>query len=154
MKKSAVIIILVIVLAVGAGAFAVMNKSDKTPDTATTQTTPADTTAPETPVTQPSLKDQQAADVANTDATITYTDSGFSPSKITVKSGSKVTIKNETSRALQFNSDPHPVHNGNQELNVDLVPSGQTKTFTVTKKGSFGYHDHLDPSKVGTIVVE
>jgi plastocyanin len=86
--------------------------------------------------------------------TITYSDSGFSPSKVTVKAGDTVAIKNTSSSDVQFDSDPHPVHTDDEELNVGVVAPGQTSTFTVTTKGTFGYHNHLNPSDTGTIVIQ
>lgn len=87
-------------------------------------------------------------------ATIIYSNSGFSPSKITVKSGDSVAIKNTSPGDMQFDSDPHPVHTDDEELNAGAVAPGQTVTFTVTTKGTFGYHNHLNPSDTGTIVVQ
>jgi plastocyanin len=87
-------------------------------------------------------------------ATITYSDSGFSPSKTTVKSGDTVAIKNTSSSDMQFDSDPHPVHTDDEELNAGAVAPGQTVTFTVTTEGTFGFHNHLNPGDTGTIVVQ
>ena len=55
---------------------------------------------------------------------------------------------------MQFDSDPHPIHTTNQELNVEIVEPGEVKTFTVTKTGTFGYHNHLNPSQTGKIIIE
>ena len=87
-------------------------------------------------------------------ATITYSDSGFSPSTVTVQTGGTVVIKNTSSHGLQFDSDPHPVHTNNPELNVGTVPAGQSTTFTPDTKGTFGYHNHLNASQKGTLIVE
>lgn len=87
-------------------------------------------------------------------ATITYSDSGFSPSSTTVKAGDTVAIKNSSSNDLQFDSDPHPVHTDDTELNVGTVASGQTVTFTVTTKGTFGFHNHLNPGDKGSITIQ
>lgn len=87
-------------------------------------------------------------------ATITYSASGFSPASTTVKSGDTVAIKNTSSGDMQLDSNPHPVHTDDTDLNVGTVGSGQTKTFTVTKKGTFGFHNHLNPTDTATIVVE
>lgn len=87
-------------------------------------------------------------------ATITYSESGFSPATVSVKSGDTVAITNSGKGQLQFESDPHPVHTDNPELNVGAVASGQTKTFTVTKTGTWGYHNHLSPSDKGSITVQ
>jgi len=86
-------------------------------------------------------------------ATITYTDNGFSPAKTTVNSGDTVAIKNDSSNVMQFDSDPHPQHTDDLDLNVGTVDPGQTVTFKVTKKGTFGFHDHLNAENTGTIVV-
>ncbi len=85
---------------------------------------------------------------------ITFDGSQFSPATLTVKSGSKVTITNTSSNELQMDSNPHPVHTDDTDLNVGSVLAGLSKTFTVTKTGSFGYHDHLDPSIQGQITIE
>lgn len=87
-------------------------------------------------------------------ATITFDGNGFSPDTVTVKSGNTVAIKNASSQDISFNSDPHPVHTDDTDLNVGIVSPGDTKTFVVTKTGSFGYHDHLDPSFTGNIVIQ
>jgi plastocyanin len=87
-------------------------------------------------------------------ATITYSNNGFSPSTVTIKAGDTIAIKNTSSRDLQFDSDPHPSHTDDEELNVGIVSSGQTMTLKVGKTGSHGYHNHLNPSDTGTIVVQ
>lgn len=55
---------------------------------------------------------------------------------------------------MQFDSDPHPAHTTNPELNVGSVPPGEQMSFVVDTKGTFGYHNHLNPAQKGTIVVE
>lgn len=87
-------------------------------------------------------------------ATIVYSEGGFSPSTTIVGSGSVVAIKNASSDELQFSSNPHPIHTDNTELNVGAVAAGQTKSFTATKKGAFGFHNHLNPSDAAKITVE
>ena len=87
-------------------------------------------------------------------ATITYSDGGYSPSTITVKSGDTVALKNTSSQPVQFDSNPHPVHTDDPELNVGEVAPGQTTTFKVVTKGTHGYHNHLNPGQTGTIVVQ
>jgi len=87
-------------------------------------------------------------------ATITYSNDGFSPAQTTVSSGDTVAIKNTSSSTMNLDSDPHPVHTDDSDLNVGAVDAGQTKTFVVTKKGSFGFHNHLDPSQRGNITIQ
>lgn len=87
-------------------------------------------------------------------ATITYTDSGFSPQTVTVKAGDKILIKNGSSAPMEFDSDPHPIHTDDPELNEGVIEPGASATITVNVKGTHGYHNHLDPSQTGTIIVE
>ena len=53
---------------------------------------------------------------------------------------------------MQFDSDPHPVHTDDTELNVGHVEPGGSMTFTVNKTGTHGYHNHLNPGDTGTII--
>lgn len=143
MKAAIIGVIAVIVLGVG-GFFLFRGNSTPTTPTTTTPSTSSDSSSSSTENTT----DKQVA------ATITYTGGGFSPSSITVKSGDIVAIKNSSSNALQFDSDPHPTHTDDPDLNVGSVETGQTVTFTVTKKGTFGYHNHFSPNDKGTITVQ
>lgn len=104
---------------------------------------------------------QQTADatqIQDTDqrvaATISYTDKGFEPSTLTVKTGDTVRIQNNSTMSLSFNSDDHPAHTKYSELNVGDVPQGGSETFTVTTKGTWGFHNHDNASDTGTITVE
>ncbi|MGH7158072.1 MAG: cupredoxin domain-containing protein [Candidatus Saccharimonadales bacterium] len=88
------------------------------------------------------------------EAIITYTDSGFSPSALSVTSGTTVIIVNESGEQLDFSSSPHPVHSDNPELNRDTLSPGESDSFILTEPGTWGYHNHLNPDKTGTITVE
>lgn len=142
MKKSVLIIVLVIVVLAG-GAFA-LSKNKKN-DTSTTSSTSSSSSTPSS--------DSNSSSSTATD-TITYTNNGFSPSSITVKVGTKVTIKNNSSAALQFDSNPHPDHTDDPELNVGTISAGSSATVTVNNTGSHGYHNHLRSGDTGTIVVQ
>ena len=100
------------------------------------------------------MKNETTNSSSSTSNTITFDGNSFSPAKLTVTSGTTITIKNASSEDMQFDSDPHPIHTGDADLNVGAVAAGESMTFTVKKTGTFGYHDHLDPSITGTIVVE
>lgn len=85
---------------------------------------------------------------------ITYTDSGFSPAQVNVKVGDTVTFKNDSESTVQVNSAPHPVHTQFPELNIGSIAAGESRTVTFTTAGTKKYHNHLNPSQNGTIVVE
>ncbi|SRR3989344_828539 len=90
--------------------------------------------------------------------TVTFSDSGVSPSTVTIKSGESLTWVNNSSKSVQVGSANHPTHTLNRELTsgefvTELAP-GASATVTLTKKGTWGYHNHLDPSVTGKVVVE
>lgn len=155
MNKGVIIGIVVAVLVVAGGVFALTNKDDNKDDTGSTPTT--SNTSTDSQSSTPS-NENSSNSTSNTDqnaaATITYTSSGFSPATLTVKSGTVVTVKNNSSDPLQFSSDPHPQHTDNTELNMSVLAAGKSGTFTVTKMGTWGYHDHLNSSMTGTIDVQ
>ncbi len=100
--------------------------------------------------------DQPADNDTNQDiaaTTITFTDDGFSPNSYTVKKGTVVTVKNNSSESMQFSSDDHPQHQENSELNLSVIQAGQSGTFTPTTVGTWGFHDHLNERRTGTLVV-
>lgn len=142
MKKAVIGIIGVLVLAIGAYALFGM-KDDSSSSSVGTD---SDMTVQEDMSTV-------APDPAADSAVITYTDSGFNPETLTVKTGTVVTVKNDTSRTLDFASDDHPTHRINSELNVGEIDSGESATFTA-KAGTWGFHDHLNDDATGVLTVE
>ena len=87
-------------------------------------------------------------------ATITYGSNGFSPGSTTVKTGDSVTFANTSSSEVQVDSDPHPAHTNDTDLNVGIIAPGGNKTVVLTKTGSFGIHNHLDPSVTAKVVIQ
>lgn len=87
-------------------------------------------------------------------ATITYDGSAFTLSRSEVSAGSNVKITNDSSRALDFGSDPHPTHTDNPELNAGDIPPHESKTITLEAKGEWGFHNHYNPSQRGSITVK
>ena len=91
---------------------------------------------------------------ATGDTTIAYTSSGFSPGSVTVKKGSKVTFQNNSSGNFQPASAPHPAHTDYAGFDPKkAISAGQTWTFTFDKVGTWKYHDHLNPTRFGTVIV-
>ena len=86
---------------------------------------------------------------------VTYTDSGFSPSTLTIKAGDTVVFKNESSSAFWPASAVHPTHELYPEFDAKAAISlGSTYSFTFNRVGTWKYHNHLNASHTGTIVVE
>jgi plastocyanin len=85
---------------------------------------------------------------------VTYTDSGFSPLSQTVKKGSTITYMNESSRGMWVASGVHPTHQLLPGFDQLLsVPKAGIYEYTFTKTGTWSYHNHVNPTDVGTIVV-
>ena len=96
---------------------------------------------------------ESSAEAESTAATIVFTNDGFTPNKLTVKTGTVVTVKNESSNRVQFSSDDHPTHREDPEINMKTLAPGESGTFTAKTVGTHGFHDHIDDSKTGTLVV-
>lgn len=86
--------------------------------------------------------------------TIILTKDGFSPATLTVKAGTKVTWTNQSGVDATVNSSPHPIHTDYPPLNLGSLPNGGTVALTFDKPGTYKYHNHLNPSQFGKIVVE
>jgi plastocyanin len=142
-NKKAIIAIIILVIVIAGAVLWMLRKEPVDNSSSSSSSDTSNSSSPTSDATSTAAK-----------ATITYSDSGYSPSTITVKTGDTVIIKNASSRSMQFDSDPHPVHTTNPELNVGSVPVGQEMSFVVDTKGTFGYHNHLNASQKGTIVVE
>jgi len=85
---------------------------------------------------------------------IVYSDSGFSPASLTVKIGETVEFKNNSQNRVQVNSDPHPTHTLFPVLNIGQIAPGESSSVTFDKAGTYTYHNHLNVSQTGTIMVE
>lgn len=148
MKK--LIIIILIIAAIAAGAFAWVNRDDSDGDTSSDQSSQ---TTEETSATDEQAAEEPATD-ADVAATITYTESGFSIDTETVASGATIEIINDSDETLDFASNEHPVHTDNSEFNVGLIEPGEGATFVVTDTGTWGFHNHVSPTLEGEITVE
>jgi len=93
---------------------------------------------------------------------ITYTDEGFSPLSLTVASGTTVTFKNQSSNPMWPASALHPTHGvypttggciGSTFDACRGIAPGESWSFKFDIAGTWKYHDHLNASKTGTIIV-
>jgi len=100
--------------------------------------------------------------------TVRYTESGFSPTRITVPVGTTVTFVNQGATEMWVASDEHPTHTqydgtSKDEHCVDGVVNttafdqcgvSSTYSFTFMKAGTFGFHNHRESDHHGMVVVE
>lgn len=131
----------VVVLVIGGGAFLLLNNKAGAPTT--DQTTQTQNTTPTQEVQQPTEE-----------TSVTVTSSGYEPKTITVKPGAKVVWKNETGGPITVSSDNHPTHLLWPFLNLGKFEDGSTVSVVFEKAGTYTYHNHLDASMVGTVVVK
>jgi plastocyanin len=100
---------------------------------------------------------------------IIFTDAGFLPAELRVKAGDTVTFENRSSVGFWPASAIHPTHEVYAGTSLSehcpdggadafdacgAFAAGSSWSFTFTKSGTWKYHDHLNASRTGTIVVE
>ena len=85
---------------------------------------------------------------------VTYKNRLFTPSNFSVKSGVTVSFVNESDEDMWVAANPHPSHTSLPSFDAKRgVKPGQTYKYTFVKKGSFGYHNHVNPMARGTLSV-
>lgn len=151
----AIIIILVVVIAGGWYLFSGAPAKESGAEDVSSQMPAGDGTVPETIV-------------ENAGATVTYTDAGYSPAEVTIPLGGTVTFVNQSSKNMWVASAMHPdhvVYSGTKlsEHCPDTAGTafdqcrgdtpGSSYSFTFTKVGEWRYHDHIDATKFGKVIV-
>jgi len=101
--------------------------------------------------------------------TVTYSQSGFSPSKVTVKKGETVKFVNQSSSGMWVGSAMHPTHAVYDGTTLEEhcaigatasfdsckdIKNGESYSFTFGQIGSWNYHNHSGSNHYGTVVVE
>ncbi len=86
--------------------------------------------------------------------TIRYTNQGFVPAQLTVTVGTVVQFVNESDAAMWVASNEHPGHTDLPTFD-QFSPSEKTSTYTYTfdQRGTWTFHDHLQPTFIGVIKV-
>jgi len=87
------------------------------------------------------------------EVTITLSKTGFTPSQITVKTGSAVRWKNESGAQQTVNSDNYPTNQLHKELNFGVFSNNSSVVYTFTKPGTYGYHNQFHHEQKGKIIV-
>lgn len=95
-----------------------------------------------------------ASPIVQAQNTVTLTANDWSPATLTIKAGQTVTWVNKSGQEATVNSNPHPIHTDYPPLNLGSFPDGGTLSLTFPTAGTYGYHNHLDPSETGMIIVQ
>ena len=136
----------VIALIVVVGFMLVSNKksSETVPQTQTTEQNPY--------VTEPTITTQDEEQTQ--EAAVTITSSGFEPATVNIDVGTKVVWTNKSGDAATVNSNLHPTHLVYTPLNLNNVSVDGSVSLVFDKPGTYQYHDHLNPSRTGTVEVK
>ncbi len=108
-------------------------------------------TTPPTTIEQPIVNEPVPVVFKNV---VTYKNGLFTPSNFSVKSGTMVSFVNQSDEDMWVAANPHPAHTSVSGFDAKRGYSkGEIYKFIFTKKGSFGYHNHLNPMSRGTLTV-
>lgn len=161
MNKIVIVIVFLAIIAVG-GYFLLRSPRYQTPNSnlasqPTSQRTLPTTQAPTIP--SPITQETPSAEKN----VVTYTDTGYSPGVLNIKAGATVVFKNNSSQSMWTASGVHPTHrlypttggciNSTFDTCKGVQPGGSW-LFKFDIAGTWEYHNHLNPSNAGTIIVE
>lgn len=109
------------------------------------------------------------SDSAAMSASVSYGADGYSPSQVTVKKGATVTWTAEGRSDMWVATAPHPAHTGYPGDGTsrsthcasdyagpkpfDQCAPGASYSFKFDQVGTFAYHDHMNASNFGKVVV-
>jgi plastocyanin len=85
---------------------------------------------------------------------IILTSGGFSPSTLIIKTGTMVAWINKSGKDAQVDSDPNPINTSYPAMNFDTFSDGSSVSLVFEKAGTYGYHNQLNPSQKGSIIVQ
>lgn len=79
---------------------------------------------------------------------------GFHPAKLTIKEGETVTFTTTTGKPFWPASNVHPTHTAFPAFDPKQpIPPDQSWSFTFDKMGRYGFHDHIESTFEGEILV-
>lgn len=101
-------------------------------------------------------------------ATVSYDGNSFSPSTVTIAKGGTVKFVDTAGSSMWVASGQHPTHTLYDGTSApehcasgytgpapfDQCAAGSSFSFTFTKVGSWGYHDHRNAGAFGTVIVQ
>lgn len=99
---------------------------------------------------------------AGREVLVTYTDEGFSPNPVTINKGESVLFMNRSSRQMWPASAVHPTHTqypttggciGSTFDACRGIGNGNGWAFQFDIPGTWKYHNHLNVSDTGTVIV-
>lgn len=159
MNPIGVVIVLGIIIAGGWYFFGGKTANAPAPETAVTD---------QTPVIDGSVPEMVVEDGPPTDVIVEYTDAGFSPASVTIPLGTYIVFVNQSSKNMWVASAMHPTHTvysgtplsqhcpdttGTAFDECKGDAPGSSYSFKFNKEGTWKYHDHIDATRFGSVVV-
>lgn len=103
----------------------------------------------------PTTENEAASLLETEEVLVRYTDNGFEPSSLQVSTGTVVAFLNVSSGPMWTASAVHPTHQILPEFDArEAIQPDGSYWYIFTRVGTWGFHDHMNPQHVGTIVVE
>lgn len=147
-KNVTVLVALILILFIG-GFFYIRSQQTTGP------TQPQPTQPEQTPTPSPQELFSASPTDQTQEVTVEINANGFSPDKITIKASGKVTWVNNDTQNHQVNSAVHPTHLVYPPLNtIGLLKPAEKKSLIFPDKGTYKYHNHLNPQLTGLVVVQ
>lgn len=149
MSKNLLALPIIVILLLAGGYFAYTKYSGNKPADSQSSTPSASSTETTTPTPEGTSSAQTMGQNM-----IKITATGFEPKVITIKAGETITWINQDTKIRNISSDPHPQHTAYPDLNKGNIAAGKEVSLAFPKAGTYKYHDHLQATQTGTVVVE
>ncbi|MGZ6005123.1 MAG: cupredoxin domain-containing protein [Candidatus Saccharimonadales bacterium] len=156
MKK--VLLILLSLIIVGGGAYYLVSRRNDSKISPVTGNSAQSTSTGSQTASQSKVAPASTC-VTKIKELILYCDSGFSD-YLNVIVGEKVTVKNSSSKVLDFESFPETkkanstTYKPNDVFNLGKINPGESKTFTAKPLGEYMYYDKNIPAHTGILGIE
>ncbi|MAZ67731.1 hypothetical protein CL652_03105 [bacterium] len=86
---------------------------------------------------------------------VTYTNEGFVPREVTISAGETVVFVNKSSRPMWVASNLHPAHTILPTFDqFSSTATGGSYRYTFDQVGEWTYHDHVNASQMGVVIVQ
>lgn len=161
MNKTILWVLVVILVLLGGWYILSQNDDGSVLNTDMDETNNADTSLEE----ETSDPDGDSDEEANT-VTVTYSASGFSPGEVRINTGDTVVFRDSGTGNMWVASAMHPTHTVYPGSDIDLCGTAQAAgifdqcssgvefRFTFNETGTWAYHNHLQASHFGRVIVE
>lgn len=86
--------------------------------------------------------------------TMTYREDGFDPSRVTIKPGDAIEVRNESDAVISPAADPGSETEGSPELDFGDIEPGENEVMIIHEEGEWEIRNRHQETHSATIVVE